>query len=90
MNTLEEWTAAVGADLGLEPTPLSTAEIRTVLDLARDAAHAADRTAAPLTAYLVGLAVARGLTLPQAADRVRALAARWAESTEPAAGPGEA
>jgi Domain of unknown function (DUF6457) len=89
MNTLEEWTAAVGADLGLEPAPLSTAEIRTVLDLARDAAHAADRTAAPLTAYLVGVAVGRGLTLPGASDRVRALAARWTESTEPAAGQEE-
>jgi hypothetical protein len=87
MNTLEEWTAAVGADLGLEPAPLSTAEIRTVLDLARDAARAADRTAAPLTAYLVGVAVGRGLTLPGASDRVRALAARWTESAEPAAGP---
>ena len=87
MNTLEEWTAAVSADLGLDPAPLSTAEIRTVLDLARDAARAADRTAAPLTAYLVGLAVGRGLTLPHASDRVRALAARWAESAEPAGGP---
>jgi hypothetical protein len=63
---------------------LSAAEIRTVLDLARDAARAADRTAAPLTAYLVGVAVGRGLTLPGASDLVRALAARWTESTEPA------
>jgi hypothetical protein len=90
MNTLEEWTAAVGADLGLDPAPLTTAEIKTVLDLARDAARAADRTAAPLTAYLVGLAVGRGLTLPHASDLVRALAARWSESTEPAGGQGGA
>jgi hypothetical protein len=86
MSTLEQWTAAVGGDLGLDPAPLSAAETRTVLDLARDVAHAVDRPAAPLTAYLLGLAVGRGLTLPEAADRIGALAARWPESTEPAAG----
>ena len=41
----------------------------------------ASRPAAPLTAYLLGVAVGRGLTLPEAADRVRALAARWPEGT---------
>jgi Domain of unknown function (DUF6457) len=83
MNTLEEWTAAVRVGLGLDPGPLTTAEIRDVLDLARDAAHAVDRVAAPLTAYLLGVAVGRGMALPDAAGRVRALAADWAESTEP-------
>ena len=85
MSTLEEWTAAVGGDLGLDPALLSTAETRTVLDLARDVAHAVDRPAAPVTSYLLGLAVGRGLTLPDAADRIRALAAGWAESTGPTA-----
>ena len=83
MNTLEEWTAAAGTGLGLDPAPLSTAEIKTVLDVAGDVAHTVARPAAPLTAYLLGVAVGRGLTLPEAADRVRALAARWPESTEP-------
>jgi hypothetical protein len=73
MNTLEEWTAAICADLGLEP---GVADTRTVLDLAREAAHEVDRLAAPLTAYLVGVAVGRGLTLPDASRRVRALVAR--------------
>ena len=86
MSTLEEWTAAVGAGLGLGPDPLSTAQTRTVLDLARDVAHAVDRPAAPLTAYLVGVAVGRGLALPDAADRIRALAAHWPESAEPVGG----
>jgi Domain of unknown function (DUF6457) len=86
MSTLEEWTAMVGADLGLDPGSLGTVDTRAVLDLARDVAHAVDRPAAPLTAYLVGVAVGRGLTLPDASGRVRALAAAWAESTEPAAG----
>ena len=82
MSTLEEWTAAVRVGLGLDQGPLSTAETKAVLDLARDAAHAVDRVAAPLTAYLLGMAVGRGLALPDASERVRALAADWAESTE--------
>jgi hypothetical protein len=86
MSTLEDWTAAVRARLGLDPAPLSTADTKTVLELARDVAHAVDRPAAPLTAYLLGVAVGRGLTLPGASDRVRALAASWTESKDPAAG----
>jgi hypothetical protein len=74
MNTLEQWTAAVCADLNLDP---GSAETKTVLDLARDVAHGVARPAAPLTAYLVGVAVGRGLALPDAAARVQALAAGW-------------
>jgi len=77
MNILEQWTAAICAELGLDP---GVADTRTVLDLARDAAHGVDRPAAPLTAYLVGVAVGRGLSLPDASGRVLALVARWAES----------
>jgi hypothetical protein len=86
MSTLEEWTAVACADLGLDPGSLGTADIKAVLDLAREVAHAVDRPAAPLTAYLVGVAVGRGLTLPDASARVRVLAAAWAQSGEPAAG----
>jgi hypothetical protein len=81
MNILEQWTAAAGVGLGLDPGPLSTAEAKTVLDVARDVAHEVNRPAAPLTAYLLGVAVGRGLSLPEAADRIRALAAGWPEST---------
>jgi hypothetical protein len=84
MNTLEEWTAAVSAGLGLDPGPVGTAESKTVLDLARDVAHAVDRPAAPLTAYLLGVAVGRGLALPDASARVRELAAAWAERSSTA------
>jgi hypothetical protein len=75
MSTLEQWTAAVCADLGLDP---GAADTKAVLDLARDVAHSVARPAAPLTAYLAGVAVGRGLALPDAAARVRALAAGWA------------
>jgi len=77
MSTLEEWTAAVSAGLGLGPGPLGTADSKAVLDLARDVAHAVDRPAAPLTAFLLGVAVGRGLALPDASGRVRALAEAW-------------
>ena len=81
MNTLQEWAAAVGADLGLDPATMDT---RVVLDLARDVAHGVARPAAPLTAYLVGVAVGQGLSLPEAAGRISALAARWPLPEEPA------
>ena len=81
MNTLEQWTAVVSGELDIDPGPLITAETKAVLDMARDVAHAVDRVAAPLTAYLLGVAVGRGLTLADASDRVRALAAGWPEST---------
>ena len=74
MSTMDQWTAAVCADLGLDP---SSADLRAVLDLTRDVAHGVARPAAPLTAYLVGVAVGRGLALPDAAGRVAALAASW-------------
>ncbi len=60
MNTLESWTEAACAELGLDPAVLDTG---TVLDLARDAAHQVARPAAPLTAYLLGVAVGRGQPL---------------------------
>ena len=58
MNTLDEWAAAVCAELGLDPAAL---DLRLVLDLARDVAHGVARPAAPLTAYLLGVAVGQGL-----------------------------
>jgi hypothetical protein len=74
MNTLEVWTAAVCADLGLDR---GSADTRTVLDLTRDVAQGVARPAAPLTAYLVGVAVGRGLPLPDAAGRISALVTGW-------------
>ena len=83
MSTLQDWTGAVRADLGFDPEPLSTVETRALLAMARDVAHAVDRPAAPLTAYLLGAAVGRGLALPDASARVNALAAGWAGGTQP-------
>ena len=61
------------------------ADLRVVLDLTRDVAHGVARPAAPFTAYLVGVAVGRGLTLPDALARVSALANGW-DGTEDGTG----
>ncbi|MBV9451712.1 MAG: hypothetical protein JO345_38075 [Streptosporangiaceae bacterium] len=70
MNTLEQWTITVCADLGIDA---GTVDTKAVLGLAREVAHNVDRPAAPLTAYLVGVAVGRGLTPAEAMRRVLAL-----------------
>jgi hypothetical protein len=57
MSTMERWTEAVCAELGLDP---GAVDLRVVLDLTRDVAHGVARPAAPLTAYLLGVAVGRG------------------------------
>jgi len=74
MTTLDSWTAAACADLGVDPAAV---DVRQILDLARDAAHQVDRPAAPVTAYLLGLAVGRGMSAEEAAARLTALAAGW-------------
>ena len=74
MSELDRWTDAVCAEFGL---PAGSVDVRVVLDLARDVAHGVDRPAAPLTAYLVGLAVGGGHDLAAAAARVSTLAAGW-------------
>ena len=63
------------AEVGSEPRErleLSDADIRTLLDLARIAAHeSGERTNAPLLCYLVGRAATSGHDLDELADAVR-------------------
>jgi len=73
-DTLERWAAAASAELGIEP---SGDFIKTVLNLARVAAHRVDRPAAPLTAFLLGIAVGQGRPLPESARQLQALAQAW-------------
>jgi hypothetical protein len=74
VTTLQQWTEAACAELGLDR---QEADIEAVLDLARDVAHHVARPAAPLTAFVLGLAVGRGHPIEQAAQRLRALASAW-------------
>ena len=75
MSTLERWLEAACAELGIDRVSVNE---RIVLDLARDVAHAVDRPAAPVTAYLLGIAVGRGTPATDAAARLTELARSWA------------
>lgn len=73
-TVLASWVADVGRELGLD----LEVEIDVVLDLAGDAAHAVVRPAAPLTTFLVGVAVGRGARLEDAIEAVSRVLARRA------------
>lgn len=74
MSTMDRWVMAVCTDLGLDP---GSADTRAVLDVTRDVAHNVARPAAPVTAYLMGVAVGRGQAPGRVARQVRALAEAW-------------
>src|SRR5262249_2617843 len=83
---LARWVATVGDEL--ERAVGADRVTRLGRDLARDVAHAVDRPAAPVTAYLLGLAAGRadpGLpteqATEQAAERIHRLVQGW--SPEP-------
>nr|WP_250000487.1 DUF6457 domain-containing protein [Actinoplanes sp. M2I2] len=81
VNELDAWVAAAGREAGVDPGDIPT---RLVLDLARDVAHGVVRPGAPVTAYLLGLAVGRGADPSELADRLSDLARAW---SPPAAAP---
>ncbi|MEU0547205.1 DUF6457 domain-containing protein [Micromonospora sp. NPDC005979] len=83
MTVLDDWVTAACAEVGLDATEVP---VSAVLDLARDVAHQVVRPGAPVSAYLLGLAVGRGADPADAAARLSALAADWpvALDTEPA------
>ena len=58
MDELNEFIERVRSLLGPNPPSLAPGEVEAVLELARVAAHTAERRAAPVTAYLAGMAVA--------------------------------
>ncbi|MGX6604675.1 DUF6457 domain-containing protein [Micromonosporaceae bacterium Da 78-11] len=73
-DPLDAWVAAAGAELGLSPQDVP---VTAVLDLARDVAHQVVRPGAPVSAYLMGLAVGRGADPTDVAERLSALALTW-------------
>jgi hypothetical protein len=73
MSTVDDWLVEASKALGVDD-PVDTA---LLLDLAREAAHAVARPAAPLTTYLLGLAVARGADPAEAAETLTHLAREW-------------
>lgn len=83
-EALEEWLAALTAELGLDP---ALVPIGAILDIARDVAYGVARPAAPLSTFLVGLAAAQravagedpAAALADAGRRTSDLAGRWAD-----------
>lgn len=74
MSELEAWVDAAARELGLEPGVIRTKQI---LDVARDVAHQVIRPGAPVSAYLMGVAVGRGADPDDVAGRLQALALGW-------------
>ncbi|HEY3505479.1 MAG TPA: DUF6457 domain-containing protein [Actinocatenispora sp.] len=77
-KTLDGWIRAACADLDIT----GAIDRDLVLEVARDVAHGVARPAAPLTAYLMGVAVGRGEDPATAAARVRVLVGRWSTESD--------
>lgn len=69
MSTMSDWVAAVSAELGLD----GAADVDLILEVAADAAHGVARPAAPVTTYLLGVAVGRGADPAEAAEQIKRL-----------------
>ncbi|GGM83862.1 DUF6457 domain-containing protein [Dactylosporangium sucinum] len=77
-NVLADWLRTAAEALGVDA--LTIEERDAILDLAKDVAHGVARPAAPLTAFLAGVAVGRGADLQRAREVLGRLATR-AEGT---------
>ncbi len=73
MTTIDEWVKEASTALGLS----ADVDVPLLLDVAREAAHAVARPAAPVTTYLLGLAVAAGADPDAAAATLTELAREW-------------
>ncbi|MEU8249578.1 NTP transferase domain-containing protein [Nonomuraea sp. NPDC048916] len=78
MNVLNEWTALACKELGIDPARVDR---DAILDLTKEVAHGVARPAAPLTAYLLGLAEGSGTAPADAVARLTTLAGNWAQAT---------
>ena len=70
---MDKWVDALTRALELP----SAVDTDTMLDVARDVAHNVERRAAPVTTYLVGVAVGAGMAPEVAVERVRELVQGW-------------
>ena len=77
-STMQDWISAVREALALDVA----VDVDTILDVARDAAHNVERPAAPVTTYLLGVAVARGVDPGVAAATISELAGRWTPAAD--------
>ncbi|GAA2270316.1 hypothetical protein GCM10010149_09550 [Nonomuraea roseoviolacea subsp. roseoviolacea] len=80
MNVLNEWTALACKELGVDPARVDR---DLILELTKEVAHGVARPAAPLTAYLLGLAQGAGTAPEDAVARLTALARDWGQGAAP-------
>lgn len=77
-STMQDWISAVSEALALDVA----VDVDTILDVARDAAHNVERPAAPVTTYLLGVAVAQGADPAAAAAAITELAGHWTPTSD--------
>lgn len=78
---IQAWVEHLCATLGVDP---SAVELRAILDMTRDVAHHVDRPAAPVSAFIVGLAAAAEGGSPEAVRAACEKGAEAARGWEPA------
>ena len=85
-RALSEWVTAVARELGLEGSVEAGSTVDLVLDLTSDVAHGVSRPAAPVTAFLIGVAAGRAddpaVAARDFAGKVSRLAKGWDADTE--------
>lgn len=83
---MSEWTAAVCRQLGLPEAASADGVTKLVLSVTGDVAHGVARPAAPVTAFLIGLAAGRAadpvVAARDYAEQVSGMAASWAAERE--------
>lgn len=67
---LDQWVSQASSALGLS----DDVDVEAILNVAKDVAHNVIRPAAPVSTYLMGLAVARGMDPSDAAQLISELA----------------
>jgi len=70
---MDKWIQAVQKELGIDVI----VDQELILNLARDAAHGVERKAAPITTFLLGIAIAGGADPKVAAKGITELAGTW-------------
>jgi hypothetical protein len=85
-KAMSEWVTAVAQELGLEDAVESGPTVDMVLDLTSDVAHGVSRPAAPVTAFLIGVAAGRAddpaVAARDYAQKVGRMAQGWDADTE--------
>lgn len=67
---MARWIAHVQSELGIE----TAVDVDAILDVARDVAHHVIRPGAPVTGFLMGIAVAAGQEPKRVSEQICALA----------------